>query len=349
MPKGIDAAVSHAIARLPKAELHLHLEGAIAAETVAELASRHGERVNAETARERYRYADFAGFLEAFKWVTSYLREPRDYALIARRLAEELQRQGVVYAEVTLSVAVMLRRGQDVDANFESLAEAATEMRSRGLELAWIFDTTRQFGAEVARGVARLAAKHRSRGVAAFGMGGDELSLPATDFAAAFRLAREAGLHTVTHAGEIGGAEEIRAAIEVLGAERIGHGIAAIHDSDVCHQLIQRKIALEICPTSNVKTGALARQIGKTHAGIEAHPLATLYGAGVGIVLSTDDPAMFHTDLLEEYGIAARLGMAPAEILRLARGSFEFAFLEEERKSLLLEDFDRRAQELLLV
>jgi aminodeoxyfutalosine deaminase len=325
--------VLQAVLALPKAELHLHLEGAIAPETARELAARHGVRVTAEEVRTRYDYSDFTGFLEAFKWVTSFLRTPEDYGLIAGRLCEELRSQNIVYAEVTQSTGVSLWRKQDPLANFAAMRDAAEQYRKNGLHVQWVFDATRQFGAGPAMEVARIAAQATSAGVVAFGMGGDELSVPAVEFREVYDYAAERGLRRVVHAGEIGGPEQIRDAIELLGAERIGHGIAAMHDESLQELLAERGIPLEVCPTSNICTGALARQLGKPEADIREHPLADLYRRKIPVVLSTDDPAMFHTTLGDEYEAAARaMGLSATELCDLAEMSFRHSFLPTEEK-----------------
>src|SRR5271154_1107457 len=248
---------------LPKAELHLHLEGSIRPETAVELAERHDVKLTVEEVAARYNYSNFAGFIEAFKWVTSYLRAPEDYALITRKLADELVRQNVVYAEITISVGVMLRRMQNVEANFTAIREVAGSVLFSRLRTAWIFDAARQFGADAAMEVARWSSKLHRSGVVAFGMGGDELAIPTANFRPAFDLARGDGLRIVCHAGEIGGPESVREAVEILGAERIGHGIAVMHDAALAESLATRRIVLENCPTSNLATGALAKQTGK--------------------------------------------------------------------------------------
>src|SRR5262249_19678432 len=145
----------------------------------------------------RYNYADFAGFIDVFKWVTSFLRDPADYALITKKLLEELLLQNVVYAEITISAGVMLKRMQNVEANFAAIREASQVVSFSRLRTNWIFDCVRQFGADAALEVARCAAKLHNSGVVAFGMGGDEVSLPTANFRAAFDLARNAGLHIV--------------------------------------------------------------------------------------------------------------------------------------------------------
>jgi len=312
--------------------LHLHLEGSIQPETVVELAARHGDRLTVEEVAARYNYADFRGFLEGFKWVTSLLREPQDYALIARRLVEELRRENVVYAEITLSVGVMLLRRQDVAANYAALRGAAEETGADGTRLQWIFDAARQFGAEKAMEVARLAAQHRDEGVVAFGLGGDELAVPAEQFRGVYDYARAAGLHALVHAGEIGGPEEVRRAVEVLGAERIGHGIAAALDPAVMALLAERRIPLEICPTSNLRTGAMERLRGASGAAMGQHPVGELLRAGVAVTLSTDDPAMFGATLCGEYAAAGAAGLTTRDLAAVAEAGFAHAFLPVEQR-----------------
>jgi aminodeoxyfutalosine deaminase len=314
------------IASLPKAELHLHLEGSILPATVCALTGRHGVEVTEQEVHRRYAYQNFTGFLETFKWVTSFLRDPQDFALITRDLAEYLLSQHVVYAEVTISVGVMLLRKQSVERNFEAMLQAAEPFASRGLRLQWIFDAVRQFGAEAASRVLDAARQCVSKSIVAFGIGGDELSVPTSELRPVYDQAAASGLHRLIHAGEIGGPEKIREAIELLGAERIGHGIAAIHDPDLMDLLADRRIPLEICPQSNVRTGALALQLRRDRASIAYHPLPALFRHGIPIVLSTDDPAMFHTTLSKEYEHAHELGMTQQELRQLAKTSFDFAF-----------------------
>ena len=190
--------------------------------------------------RRRYAYTNFAGFLDAFKWVTSFLREPGDFALATTDLAEQLLQQKVVYAEITLSVGVMFLRQQRVEANFAAIVEASEPFAKRGLRINWIFDAVRQFGPEAAMRVVEAARRCGSRRIVAFGIGGDEMSLPTAQFQKVYQRAGEYGLHRLMHAGEIGGPEKIREAIELLGAERIGHGIAAIHDEGLMELLAER-------------------------------------------------------------------------------------------------------------
>jgi aminodeoxyfutalosine deaminase len=318
--------LSDRIASLPKAELHLHLEGSIQPATVCALTARHGVVMTEEEVRQRYAYRDFAEFIEIFKWVTSFLRGPQDYALIARDLAEHLLTQNVVYAEVTLSIGVMLLRKQCAEANFEALLRATEPFEGRGLRFRWVFDAARQFGVDAAMEVVESAGRCHSKAIVAFGIGGDELVIPTEEFRRVYDRAAQLGLHRLMHAGEVGGPEKIREAIELLGAERIGHGIAAINDPQLMDLLAERKIPLEICPASNVKTGALAQQLRREDAAIEDHPLPKLLRHGIPVVLSTDDPAMFYTTLREEYGNATRMGLQEEELARIVEMGFEHAF-----------------------
>jgi len=314
------------ISSTPKAELHLHLEGSIQPGTVCALTARHGVPLTEQEVRHRYAYQNFLEFLETFKWVTSFLRDPQDYALITRDLAEYLLSQRVIYAEVTLSIGVMLLRKQSPEHNFTAVLSAAEPFEKRGLRINWIFDAVRQFGPEAALRVVEAAKHCASPAIVAFGIGGDELRVPTEELRPVYDQAANLGLHRLIHAGEVGGPEKIREAVELLGAERIGHGIAAINDPALMDLLADRRIPLEICPQSNIRTGALALQLRHTEATITDHPLPALFRHGIPIVLSTDDPAMFHTTLVKEYEHARHLGLTENELSRLAQMSFDFAF-----------------------
>ncbi len=333
--------INSLITEIPKAELHLHLEGSISPKTAVELAARHGVALTENEVADRYSTTGFLEFLESFKWVTSFLRTPADCALIANNLAEYLLSQNVVYAEVTLSIGVMLLRKQDPLANFQAIRDAVAKFehpsptQRHALRLNWIFDAVRHFGAPAAMEVAKLAAQTPRNSVVAFGIGGDELGLPTRDLIPVYDFARASGLAPLIHAGEVGGPEQIRDAIEYLNVVRVGHGIAAMHDESLMDLLTERRIPLELCPTSNLRTGALARQLHRANdpsLTITDHPLRMLFNRGVPVTLSTDDPTMFETTLLHEYNLAAQAGFTPAEIVRLAQASFEHALLAAAQK-----------------
>jgi len=325
------------LSAMPKAELHVHLEGSIEPATVVELAARHGVTLKPEDTAPRYAPGNFDQFIENFIWITAFLQGPEDYALIAKRFAESLQRQNVLYAEVTLSIGVMIRRNQDPAANFDALRNAAAEVP--GLQLKYIFDAVRQWGAASAMEVARIAAELRSPDIIAYGIGGDELGLPTVALRPVYDYVASQGMHRLIHAGEIGGPEIVRESVELLGAERIGHGIGVMRDERTMDFLAARNIPLELCPTSNLRTGALARQIGRPAAGYEHHPLASFLRRGLPVTLSSDDPAMFETTVSDEYGHAQRMGLNPGEIVQLAEASFRHSFLPTNEKTPLLEKF----------
>jgi aminodeoxyfutalosine deaminase len=322
--------LSSKIDAMSKAELHLHLEGSIRPAMAVALAARHGVALTEDEVRQRYAYTDFTAFIEAFKWVTSFLRDPADFALLVADVGEQLLAQNVVYAEVTLSVGVMMLREQNPQGNLEAILAAAEPFEGKGLRLNWVFDAVRQFGADLAYQVVDWAKRCNSPRIVAFGIGGDELSIPTKDFLSVYKHASYCGLRKLIHAGEIGGPQGIRDAVELLGVERVGHGISAIHDPALLDLLAERRIVLEVCPASNLRTGALARQLGNQAASLAEHPLPKLLRHGIPIVLSTDDPSMFHTSLREEYRHAQEMGLSEAELAELVANSFTFSFLPAE-------------------
>jgi len=332
---------------LPKAELHVHLEGCIAPATLLELAARHGVTLTAQDTAPRYAPGTFDQFIENFIWITSFLRGPEDYALIARRFAESLQRQNVLYAEVTLSIGVMFRRNQDPAANFAALRDAAAEVP--GVQLKYIFDAVRQWGATAAMEVARIAVELRSPDIIAYGIGGDELGLPTMDLKPVYEFVARQGMHRLIHAGEIGGPEIVREAVELLGAERIDHGISVMRDERTMDFIAARNIPLDMCPTSNLRTGALARQLGRPTAGYEQHPLPSFFRRGLPVTLSSDDPAMFDTTVSDEYRHMHRMGLTSGELVRLAEAGFQHSFLGPEEKRAMLDKFHSGVAALGLV
>ncbi|MGZ4818854.1 MAG: adenosine deaminase [Terriglobales bacterium] len=326
-PTTSDQRPSTFIRSLPKAELHLHLEGSIGPDELAELIVLHGGGpVDRERLARLYKHENFTAFLDAFKRVTHWLRTPEDYELITYRLMQKLKAENALHAEVYVSVGVIMFRERDFDAIFEGLERGRQRgARDFGVSLYWIFDATRQFGVEAAERVFDRALQLRERGVIGIGIGGDEAQGPAEWFRDLYARARDHGLRLTAHAGESVGPESIRAALDVLHAERIGHGLALWQDRELMSQLAQARVPVEICLTSNLRTGCCAAA--------QEHPLKTYYDQGIMVTLNTDDPAMFETTLCREYQVAqGTFGFSDEQLREMARNSFEASFLPEEKK-----------------
>jgi len=299
------------IRSLEKAELHVHLEGSIDVETLCAI----DPSLSRQDALEGYEYRDFQGFLKSFAFAAKRLQSPEDYSLAARRLFEKLAAQGVVHAEVILSVGVILWKGQDFVPIWNALVR---ESARAPLAVRWNIDAVRQWGVDKAWDVVRLAVERVHEGAVSFGLGGDEAGGPAAQFREVFAFARDHGMRLTCHAGETTGPESVWQALEIV-AERIGHGIRAIEDAALVAHLAAQRIPLEISITSNVRTGAVSSYA--------EHPVRKLFDAGVPLILNTDDPALFDAHLVGEYEIAAqRFGFTGEELRLLARNSLDYRF-----------------------
>lgn len=313
------------IASLPKAELHLHLEGTVEPDTLWELALRQRSPLASagrEAVSRLYSTSDFSSFLQAFKTICEHLRQPEDYETVAYAALRKLAQQNVRYAEITLSVGVILWKREEPSVAFEGIQQACRRAQQDfGIRTQWIFDAVRQFGAEKAMEVVRHAVRLRDCGVVAFGIGGDEGKGPAELFRDVFAFARGEGLRITVHAGETAGPESIWAALNTLGAERIGHGLTAIQDPVLINYLAEKQIPVEICLSSNVRTCCVAD--------ITQHPLRQYFDRGLAVSLHTDDPALFATDLNREYLLARDVfGFTNEELKQLAKNSLEAAFVK---------------------
>ena len=340
---------SQFIRSLPKAELHLHLEGTVDPATLAELSRRHptplsttnnrytniadsGRVFSEQEARELYQYKDFTGFLLAFKAMTERLRTADDYELVTYRMMQKLHAQNVLHAEVYVSVGVIHWRGGE----FAPLFEGIESGRKRGehdfgMSLYWIFDAVRHFGVEAAGRVLdeTLSLRKHADSIVGIGLGGDERRAAPELFRDVYARAAAEDLRLTVHAGETAGPESVWSALRVLHADRIGHGLRVGEDSTLVAYLAEKQVPVEICLSSNVLTGCCTS--------IDHHPLRKLFDAGVLVMLNTDDPDMFRTTLGREYQLAHdALGFNESELHDLARNSFRASFLPASQKEAAL-------------
>jgi adenosine deaminase len=317
-------------ARIPKIHLHCHLEGCLRAETFVELAAKHRVplRYKADHAavevKDPYRFETFQEFLYIFAAVSRSLRNPEDYARLAREFVEDALAQGVVYGELFVSPSVWTFFNPALDVR-TTMREIVTELRAaRPRAEFWLLpDLTRNFGAESAMGTARMMAGMGDLDVVGISLGGDEVRFPAAHFTDAFAFARANGLRCVAHAGEADGASSVRDAIELLGAERIGHGIRALEDHRTAGMLAERGIALEICPTSNRLTGVALPQHPYPYVDLERH--------GCLVTIDCDDPAIFGASLADEYALVERVAGAAA-LERYVRNAIRASFAGAQAK-----------------
>jgi len=285
----------------PKIELHVHLEGTVRADTLRAIAKRNDYALP-DDLEAQFHYRDFVHFLEVFQLVAHSLKHYDDFREIVVAYAEEAKAHGAVYFEGIFVPG--LWRGLDTDEVFSGYCDGAQEARElHGVEVRLTPDIPRVFSLEDALTTARYAVKYADRGVVGIGLGGPEEGHPPEPYAEAFALARGGGVASVPHAGEAVGAESVRGALDALHADRIRHGIRAVEDPGLVAELAGRGTVLDVCPLSNLRTGVVAS--------LEEHPLPQLIAAGVQCSISTDDPAMFDTDLTRDYEAAASLGLSP--------------------------------------
>lgn len=330
------------IAALPKAELHVHHVGSASPRMVAELAARHPGTVPADPdlLRDFFAFRDFAHFIEVYLAVVDLVRTPEDVRFLTYEIARELHDgQSVRYAELTCTPYTSVLpddpdRGMAIEAYTEAIEDARVAAeRDFGLVLRWIYDIPGESGLPAADATLRFALDHRPEGLIGFGLGGPEIGVPREQFIPHFQAARAAGLRSVPHAGETTGPETIWTSLRDLGAERIGHGTSAAQDPALLAHLAETRIPLEVCPSSNVATRAVAS--------LAEHPLATFVDAGVVVTINSDDPSMFGTTLNGEYEIAADLlGIDEAGVADLARAGVEASFAPDDVKARVLAEID---------
>ncbi|MBT3152861.1 adenosine deaminase [Streptomyces sp. CHD11] len=327
------------IAGLPKAELHVHHVGSASPRIVSELAARHPDSkvpTDPEALADYFTFTDFAHFIEVYLSVVDLVRTPEDVRLLTFEVARELARQQVRYAELTITPFSSTRRGIDergfMDAIEDARKAAETEF---GTVLRWCFDIPGEAGLESAEETVRMATDDRLRpeGLVSFGLGGPEIGVPRPQFKPYFDRAIAAGLHSVPHAGETTGPETVWDALGELGAERIGHGTSSARDPELLRHLAERRIPLEVCPTSNIATRAVTT--------LDEHPLREFVRAGVLVTIGSDDPPMFGTDLDSEFAVAARLlDLDERGVAELAKNGVEASFLDAAGKARLTAEID---------
>ncbi|MFF5422770.1 MULTISPECIES: adenosine deaminase [unclassified Streptomyces] len=327
------------IAGLPKAELHVHHVGSASPRIVAELAARHPDSkvpTDPEALADYFTFTDFAHFIEVYLSVVDLVRTPEDVRLLTFEVARDMARQNIRYAELTVTPYSSTRRGIDERAFMEAIEDARKAAEAEfGTVLRWCFDIPGEAGLEAAEETARLATTDgiRPEGLVSFGLGGPEIGVPRPQFKPYFDRARAAGLRSVPHAGETTGPGTVWDALRELGAERIGHGTSSVEDPALLAHLAEHRIALEVCPTSNIATRAVAT--------LDEHPIRAMADAGVLVTVNSDDPPMFGTDLNSEYAVAARLlGLDERGVAALARNAVEASFLDPAGKARLAAEID---------
>ncbi|MBA3234280.1 MAG: adenosine deaminase [Propionibacteriales bacterium] len=325
------------IASLPKAELHVHHVGSASPRIVAELAQRHGDTPVPQDADEvagYFQFTDFAHFVTVYLSVVDLIRTPEDVRMLTYEIARDMTSQSIRYAELTCSPYTSVIRGVEAEAFCEAIEDARSAAeRDFGLVLRWCFDIPGESGIPAADETIRIATEVRPDGLVSFGLGGPEIGVPRPQFKPHFDRALAAGLHSVPHAGETTGPRTIWDALEYLGAERIGHGTSAIRDPALITHLVEHQIPLEVCPTSNIATRAVAT--------LDQHPIKPLVAEGVLVTVSSDDPPMFGTTLNHEYAVAAELlDLDQAGLVALARNAVDVSFARDEDKIRMRSELD---------
>jgi aminodeoxyfutalosine deaminase len=330
-------ALDEFISRLPKAELHVHHVGSASPRIVSELAERHPGAVPSDPAllADFFAFRDFAHFIEVYLAVVDLIRTPEDVRLLTYEVAREMaETQQVRYAELTCTPFTSVAVGVPIEGYTEAIEDARVAAeRDLGIVLRWIYDIPGESGVPAADATLDYALNHAPDGLIGFGLGGPEVGVPRPQFKPHFDAARAAGLRSVPHAGETTGPETVWDALHHLGAERIGHGTSSVRDPELLAHLAQTGIPLEVCPSSNIATRAVAT--------LDEHPLSQFREAGVVVTINSDDPPMFGTTLNREYEIAAGLlDLDESGVADLARVAVEVSFAPDDVKARILEEID---------
>jgi aminodeoxyfutalosine deaminase len=325
------------IQALPKAELHVHHVGSASARIVSELAGRHPGTVpsDLDELKAFFAFRDFAHFVEVYLAVVGLIRTADDIRYLTYEVAREMaEGQRIRYAELTCTPYTSVLAGVPIEAYTDAIEDARVAAeRDFGLVLRWIYDIPGESGLPAADATLSYALDHRVDALVGFGLGGPEIGVPRAQFQPHFEAARAAGLHSVPHAGETTGPETVWDSLRLLGAERIGHGTSAALDPTLLEHLAETGIPLEVCPSSNVATRAVAS--------LAEHPLRAFVDAGVTVTINSDDPPMFGTTLNHEYAVAAELlGLDEAGLAELARAAVRASYAPEDVRARVLGEID---------
>ncbi len=328
------------IAALPKTDIHLHLVGSASVDTVLILAQRRpdvGVPTDRESLASYYKFTDFAHFIEVHGALNRLLGEPDDLVTLVVGAARDASACNARWIELTVTASIYLAAGFPAEEIRQALESGARQARADyDVEIGWIFDIPGEFGLSAADATVQFMTDYAPSGTLAIGLAGIEQDVPRSMFAAHIAQARALGYRAVIHAGESTGAATVRSALDDLGADRIGHGIRAVDDRDLLAQIVRERIPLEVCVTSNLCTNVVAS--------MAEHPIHALLAAGANVVLATDDPGMFDTDLNREYRrVADAAHLQERELRHLATASIESSFAPEQVKTRLLAELDRLA------
>ena len=329
--------------RMPKTELHVHMEGAIRPTTLLRLAERNNINLPAkdvEGLRDFYRYRDFEHFIQVYFTITGCMRTPQDYQLIAYEFGSDCARQNTLYAELTFAIETNMRLTglpwEDILAGLNAGREQARQ--EFGVEMRWIFDIVRN-SPETQDMVLEIALAARDRGVVALGLGGSEDTYPPELFIDTFERARREGLPRVPHAGELSGPDSVWTALDQLHADRLEHGVRCIEDPDLVETLVERQVALDICPTSNICLGVFPD--------IASHPARRLWDAGVLVTINSDDPPMFNTDLNQEYRLLVdHFDFQVSELEQISLNGVRASLMSDDQKAALEAEFKSQFAQL---
>jgi adenosine deaminase len=336
--------IKQLITEIPKVELHIHLEGAIPVETLFDLIQRQGREPsikNLDDLRRKLTYTDFAHFIEVWTWKNTFIKEEKDFEEIAYRVLDNLSKQNVKYVEAFYSPGDYWRQGLSVQGITECLIKGKERAyRDFGIQSELIIDLIRDHGPKRSMHYLEEVMAFLGKGVIGIGLGGSEESFPADPYAFVYEEARKQGFRLTAHAGEAAGPNSIWAVIEKLGVERIGHGVRAYEDPRLVSTLKEKQIPLEICVTSNVKTGVCKS--------VDAHPIKQYFQKGLMVTVNSDDPTMFNASISQEYlALVQKLGFTVSDLKRLSLNGIDASFMSDGDKKSMKSQFEKEWEHLL--